>query len=59
MNQIISFLFLALLKIVEINCHGRLLDPAARTSAWRYDNRFPAYYDDTALFALFIFIYSI
>jgi hypothetical protein len=49
MNLIESFLLLCLLKVVEINCHGRLLDPAARTSAWRFDNRFPAYYDDTAM----------
>ena len=49
MYLIKTFLIFTLLKIVEIKGHGRLLDPAARTSAWRFDNRFPAYYDDTAM----------
>lgn len=40
-----------IIKIVEINCHGRLIVPPARTSAWREDPiRFPVNYDDGAMF---------
>lgn len=48
------FLYLSiilLLKIIEINCHGRLLVPPARSSAWREDpKRFPIVYDDAQMF---------
>ena len=50
MITIRSILLIAILQIVKINSHGRLLDPPARTSAWRYDNRFPAFYDDNRMF---------
>jgi hypothetical protein len=34
-----------------VNCHGRLLVPPARSSAWREDPiRFPIYYDDNQMF---------
>jgi len=37
--------------VIEINCHGRLLTPAARSSAWRqFPDLFPAYYDDAQMF---------
>lgn len=39
-----------ILAIKEIYSHGRLIDPPARSTAWRYDSRFPAYYDDTAMY---------
>lgn len=39
-----------ILVIKEIYCRGRLIDPPARSSAWRYDNRFPTYYDDNQMF---------
>ena len=40
-----------IVKAIQINCHGRLLNPVARTSAWRlFPNIFPAYYDDNQMF---------
>ena len=49
-NQIMVGLVL-IVKAIQINCHGRLLNPVARTSAWRlFPNIFPAYYDDNQMF---------
>ena len=49
-KQVIIGLVL-IIKIIQINCHGRLLNPVARTSAWRlFPNIFPAYYDDNQMF---------
>jgi len=52
-----NFLFLLcltsilLLKILEINAHGRLVDPPARSTAWREKpSLFPAYYNDMEMF---------
>lgn len=46
-----TFLFVLIVKIIAINCHGRLLVPPARSSAWREDpNRFPVNYEDNAMF---------
>lgn len=41
-----------LLKAVEISAHGRLLDPPARSSAWREfgTQMFPAEYTDNEMF---------
>jgi hypothetical protein len=37
--------------VAGISGHGRLLDPPARSSAWREDPvRFPMYYDDNQMF---------
>jgi hypothetical protein len=33
-----------------VNGHGRLHDPPARTTAWRYDKSFPAEYTDNQMF---------
>lgn len=30
--------------------HGRLLDPPARSSAWRFDKKFPIEYTDNEMF---------
>ena len=39
------------IEINLIDCHGRLLVPPARTSAWREDPaRFPSYFDDAQMF---------
>ena len=36
-----------LLKVLEIKSHGRLVDPPARSTAWRTQpSLFPPYYDD-------------
>ena len=36
--------------IPEASCHGRLIDPPARSTAWRYGYDTPINYDDNALF---------
>ena len=37
--------------VAGISGHGRLLDPPARSSAWREDPvRFPMFYDDNQMF---------
>jgi len=37
--------------MTQINCHGRLLVPPARSSAWREDPvRFPINYEDNEMF---------
>ncbi len=43
-----SFLFFIFLSnyFEYVNAHGRLFDPVARSSAWRKDKSFPAYYND-------------
>lgn len=43
-------IFSIFVKVVFISCHGRLLDPPARTSAWREDSRFPPFYNDAEMF---------
>lgn len=50
----IVFLFLAVLAILLLNvglsdAHARLIEPAARSSAWRRDGRFPTYYSDNQM----------
>ncbi len=48
---IASLIILLSATIDQINCHGRLLEPIARTSAWRkFPATFPAYYDDAQMF---------
>ena len=34
----------------SVEPHGRLLDPIARSSAWRLDERFPVDYNDASMF---------
>jgi hypothetical protein len=42
---------LAFINVNEIDAHGRLMVPPARSTAWREDpNRFPAYYNDMEMF---------
>jgi len=44
-------LAICVLQISEISGHGRLLEPVARTSAWRrWPNLFPAEYNDNQMF---------
>ena len=45
-----ALIFFLLIKLVLVNSHGRLLDPPARSSAWRYDSRFPAFFNDNQMF---------
>jgi hypothetical protein len=48
LKQLVFFL---IVKLIEVNCHGRLLVPPSRSSAWREDPiRFPVNYDDVAMF---------
>ena len=50
---IVSALCIVLLvaNIVSVEGHGMLLNPPARSSAWREDPaRFPAYYQDNQMF---------
>lgn len=49
-KMILIAVSIALVKIIEINCHGRLLSPPARSSAWRFDRKFPQYLDDNQMF---------
>lgn len=43
--------FILIMKFIEVSCHGRLLVPPSRSSAWREDPiKFPVNYDDTAMF---------
>lgn len=51
MNMLLkSILFISCL-VAGISGHGRLLDPPARSSAWREDPvRFPMFYDDNQMF---------
>jgi len=49
--KLIIIILILIQTISEINCHGRLLVPPARSSAWREDPvRFPVNYDDSAMF---------
>lgn len=43
------FIF-AILSFDYVASHGRLLEPAARSSAWRKDPTFPAYYNDMEMY---------
>jgi hypothetical protein len=45
---LLSLSFLLILHYVS--SHGRLLDPIARTSAWRIDKRFKKNFNDAAMF---------
>ncbi len=36
--------------VMHVSGHGMLHDPPARSTAWRYDNRFPAEYTDNQMF---------
>ena len=46
----ITISFIALLLINMSQAHGRLVDPVARSSAWRKDHtKFPSYYDDNSM----------
>ncbi len=45
-SLIVASCLVLALNVVEINSHGLLLEPAARSSAWRLDSsKFPAYYN--------------
>ena len=49
----ITILLLSILscQLILVNCHGRLLVPPARTSAWREDPiKFTVNYDDNEMF---------
>ncbi len=53
MNIIIKLLlalFLVFIAISYVHSHGRLMDPIARTAAWRNDTRFPVNYNDASRF---------
>lgn len=50
MIKISLILFIGIIKIIDISCHGRLLNPIARSSAWRVDERFPILYDDHQMY---------
>lgn len=39
-----------LFETSDVLGHGRMLNPPARSSAWREDSRFPTYYDDNQMF---------
>ena len=41
--------FINLICFDDVNGHGRLMDPIARSSAWRNDKSFPAYYNDMVI----------
>jgi hypothetical protein len=42
--------FLCVLAVVEVNGHGRLIDPPARSTAWRFGYDTPVNYDDNQLY---------
>ena len=44
--MILTICFLLLNFLTLIAAHGRLRDPAARSTAWRIDKSYPAYYND-------------
>jgi hypothetical protein len=47
MKLVLSFIILFLSCFFDIiDAHGRLLEPAARSSAWRTDPSYPTYYND-------------
>ena len=45
-----SPLLLLLQLMDQAHAHARLLNPPARSSAWRYDLRFPIEYNDNEMF---------
>lgn len=49
MIYLIAFALLLINSPIEINCHGRLLNPISRTSAWRVSGRFPNHFDDSGM----------
>ena len=51
LNNIMFVLIFAVLKLIEmVVCHGRLLDPAARSTAWRvFPMLFPVHYTDNEM----------
>ena len=36
-------------KLIPSHSHGRLIEPVARSSAWRVSRKFPLYYDDSGM----------
>ena len=49
--KILIYLALVIFQCVEnVFGHARLLDPPARSSAWRFDARFPIEYNDNQMF---------
>ena len=49
MRLLLIALFL-FIELIEINCHGRLMVPPSRSSAWREDSRFPINYTDNEMY---------
>ena len=45
----LSFVFLLFCHFKVSNTHGKLLDPRARSSAWRLDPSFPVYHNDNVI----------
>jgi hypothetical protein len=50
MRQLLLFLTVLAYYIYVIDAHGLLYDPAARSSAWRFDSKYNAYYNDMEMF---------
>ena len=51
MKPIILAVLSIFVLLKEANAHGRLIDPPARSTAWREKpNLFPAYYNDMEMF---------
>ncbi len=52
MNQLgyFALLFILCLHLDGSQGHGRLLEPIARTSAWRIDDRFEKNFNDAAMY---------
>lgn len=49
--SLLSLTSILLLEVLEISAHGRLIDPPARSTAWREKpSLFPAYYNDMEMF---------
>lgn len=50
MNLEILYLFLSLFVLSQVDGHGRLIDPPARSTAWRYGFKTPVNYNDNELY---------
>ena len=48
--MILTICFLLFNFLTLITAHGRLRDPAARSTAWRVDSSYPAYHNDHVCF---------
>lgn len=46
---LLLLLFISFFNISQINSHGMLLDPVARSSRWHYNSSAPINYDDNGL----------